>query len=94
MSGLEYITGVPITILKSSTRTATVGCPVGKSVIAGGYATSVPAGSSALPVFMQIDSSYYDVFTMLWTIRATNVASGGGNRSLTLTPYAVCAIVQ
>lgn len=83
-----------MTLLKSTSGTAIVGCPAGKSVIAGGYRTSVPAGSSTLAVYMQIDSSYYDVGTMLWTVNATNAASGGGNRSLVLTAYAVCVIVQ
>jgi len=43
---------------------------------------------------MQIDSSYYDAGTMLWTVNGTNASSGGGNRSLVLTPYAVCVTVQ
>ncbi len=81
-------------MLKSSSSTATVGCPVGTRVIAGGFSTSVAPGSSALPVYMQIDSSFFDASTLLWTVRATNAASGGGNRSLVLTPYAVCATVQ
>ena len=94
MSGLQHATGTPVTILKSTSGMATAGCPAGKSVIGGGYLTTVPAGSNALSVYMQIDSSYYDALTMLWTINGTNAASGGGNRSLILTAYAVCAIVQ
>ena len=88
------MTGTPLTILKSSSGTATAGCPVGKSMIAGGFTTSVPSGSSALPVFMQVHNSFYDTLPSLWSVTGTNVASGGGNRSLVLTAYAVCAVVQ
>ncbi len=94
MSGLQQIMGTPSTILKSTSGSATAGCPAGKSVIGGGFTTSVPAGSSALPVFMQVDSSFYDSILMLWSVSGTNAASGGGNRSLVLTAYAVCAVVN
>jgi hypothetical protein len=94
MSELQYVTGTPLTLLKSTSGTASAGCPAGKSVIGGGYRTSIPAGSSTFSVYMQIDSSYYDAGTMLWTVNGTNASSGGGNRSLVLTPYAVCVTVQ
>lgn len=94
MSGLQYVTGTPLTILKSSFGTATAGCPAGKSAIGGGFGTSVPAGSSAMPAFMQVDTSFYDMATMRWVVSATNAATGSGNRSLVLTAYAVCATVQ
>lgn len=94
MSGLEFVTGTPLTILKSTSGTTTAGCPAGKSVIAGGFTTSVPSGSSALPVYMQVHNSFYDTLLSLWSVTGTNAASGGGNRSLVLTAYAVCANVQ
>jgi hypothetical protein len=93
ISGLQYITRPPLTLLKLTTGTAIAACPSGHNVIGGGFATTVPAGSSANPAFMQVFKSTNGGSTT-WSVNATNAASGGGNFSLTLTVYAICAIVQ
>jgi hypothetical protein len=90
---LQYVSGTPLTIPKLTSGTATVTCPAGLTVIAGGYTTTVPGGSSANPAFMQIFLSANNGSTV-WRVSATNAASGGGNRSLTLTAHAICALVQ
>lgn len=94
LSGIQHITGTPVTILKSTSGSATAACPAGKAVIGGGYSTSEVNGSSANPGLMQINSSYFDPNTSVWTVSGTNVAGGGGNLSLVLTAYAICATVQ
>ncbi len=96
MSGLSYVTGTPIVVTKGTTVTLTTGCPIGKSVISGGYDTDVTLGSSASVDFILVSSSYFDIATMSWKVTVTNLKNGNGNqnKSLTVTPYAVCVIVQ
>ena len=93
LSGLQYIAGTPATLLKLTTGTAIAMCPSGRSVIGGGSTTGVPAGSNANPAYMQVFNSVNSGSTS-WSVSGTNAESGGGNRSLTLTAYAICAIVQ
>jgi hypothetical protein len=103
MSGLQTILGTPVTLLRNTTGTASVSCPAGLKVIAGGFSTSVPAGSSAgaadLQVFISIPSGAAG-----WSASGKNNASGsngnngngnnGNNVTLTLQAYALCAVVQ
>jgi hypothetical protein len=93
MSGLQYITGIPLTLLKLTTGTATATCPTGRNVIGGGYTTTVPSGSFAAQAFMQVFSSANSGMT-IWSVSGTNASVGNGNLSLTLTSYAICAVVQ
>jgi hypothetical protein len=93
ISGLQYVTGTGVIIGKLSTGTATASCSSGRTVIAGGYGTTVPGNSGGNPAFMQIFKSANNG-TTIWSVTGTNSASGNGNLNLTLTAYAVCAIVQ
>jgi hypothetical protein len=90
---LQYVTGIPLTLLKLATGTATATCPAGRNVIGGGYTTTVPSGSSAAQAFMQVFSSAYSG-TTIWSVSGTNASVGNGNLNLVLTAYAICAIVQ
>jgi hypothetical protein len=92
MSGLQYIVGSPITLLKQTTGTATATCPAGLRVISGGYTTSVPTGSQADPFDIQVFSSVFSGITD-WIVNAKNSAQPN-NASLVLTAYAICAVVQ
>ena len=90
---MQYITGTPLTLLKLTTGTAIATCPSGRNVIGGGFTATVPSGSSANPAFIQVFNSVNSGSTT-WSVSATNAALGSGNRSLTLTAYAICAMVQ
>jgi hypothetical protein len=93
MSRLQYIIGSPLTLLKLTTGTAIATCPSGRNVIAGGFTTTVPNGSSANPAFMQVFSSA-NSSPSVWSVSATNAAVGNGNLNLILMAYAICASVQ
>ena len=90
---MQYITGTPLVLLKQTIGTAIATCPSGRSVLGGGFTATVPSGSSAIPAYMQAFDSVNSGST-IWSVSAANAAQGGGNRSLTLTAYAICAIVQ
>jgi hypothetical protein len=90
---LQYTTGTSLTLLKQTIGTTIATCSSGRSVIGGGFTTTVPSGSSAIPAFMQVFNSANSGST-IWSVSAANAAQGSGNRSLTLTAYAICAIVQ
>ena len=92
MSGLQYITGSPLLLLKQTTGTATATCPAGLNVISGGYTTTVPPGSSATPSVMQVFSSVFSGVNA-WSVTGTNNANSN-SATLLLTAYAVCALVQ
>ena len=92
MSGVQYITGSPVTLGKNVTGTATATCPAGLQVISGGFTTTIPAGSVHSPGDMQVFSSVFSGMTG-WSVTATNNNSSNSG-SLTLTAYAVCAVVQ
>lgn len=93
MFGMEYITGVPITIAKGETGTATAVCTPGKKVLSGGYVTTTSSGSGANPSEVRVYSSVFDGGMGSWIVAGANVAKGGGNQDLTLSAYAVCAAV-
>ena len=80
-----------MTLSKQASGTAAAVCPAGLQVIGGGFNTTVPAGSTATPNLMQVFSSAPSG-TTAWTVSATN----GTNKTadLTITAYAICAVVQ
>jgi hypothetical protein len=92
MSGLQYITGSPLTLIKQTTGTATAACPAGLNIISGGYTTTVPVGSSANPSTMHVFSSVFAGLNS-WSVTATNTTNSN-NAALVLTAYAICALVQ
>jgi hypothetical protein len=92
MSGLQYITGSPLTLARQATGTATATCPAGLRAISGGYATTVPTDSQADPSNIQIFSSIFSGTTG-WSVSAKNSAQPN-NASLVLTAHAICAVVQ
>ena len=93
ISGLEQVTGTPVTILRGENGTSIATCPNGKTVLGGGFSTAVPAGSSARPEAMIVFSSMSDGTTG-WKVRGTNTTSrNDGGTQLTLTAYAICAVV-
>jgi len=91
VSGLQYVTGPSLTLLKQTTGTFTATCPAGLKVLSGGFSTTVPAGSTAGAFDIRIFVSTFSG-NNAWTVTAKNGASGN-NASLVLTAYAVCAIV-
>jgi hypothetical protein len=93
LSGYEVVTGAAVTIAKQTAGASTATCPSGKSVISGGFQTSVPSGSSASLQMIDMLNSFPNN-TSSWRVRGFNSASGAGNQSLTLTAYAICASVQ
>jgi hypothetical protein len=93
ISGLQHVTGSPVTISRGSSETVTATCPSGKTVIGGGFKTGVPPGSAARPEAMIVFSSAGDG-TSGWSVSGANTTSrNDGNATLTLTAYAICAIV-
>jgi hypothetical protein len=92
LAGLQYVTGIPLTLLKQTTGTATAMCPAGLNIISGGFTTAVPAGSNATPSAMRVFNSFFSGVNG-WSVSATNTASGN-NAALSLTAYAICALVQ
>jgi hypothetical protein len=89
---LQYITGNPLTLLKQATGTALAACPSGLKVISGGFMTTVPPGSNASPVALEVFNSVFSGVNG-WSVSATNTANGN-NAALILTAYAICAFVQ
>jgi hypothetical protein len=92
LSGLQYITGIPLTLIRQETGTAIATCPAGLKVISGGYNTTVPTGSQADASDIQIFSSMFSGLTG-WSVRAKNSAHPN-EASLILTVYAICAAAQ
>ena len=93
ISGLQHVTGSPVTVLRSESQTAAATCPNGKTVIGGGFTTGVPPGSSARPEAMIVFSSASNATTG-WSVSGANTTPrNNGDASLTLTAYAVCAVV-
>ena len=88
ISGLLSV-NAPVTLPKQVTGTATATCPAGRSVVGGGFTTTVPSGSNAKPAQMQVSNSSPST-SAAWSVTGTN--SGNGN--LVLTAYAMCAAVQ
>jgi hypothetical protein len=86
------ITGTPVIIQKQSSGTAVATCTNGKKILGGGYMTGVPQGSSSSPEMMTVFTSFADSL-LSWSVKGFNNSNGGQDRSLTLTAYAVCAVV-
>lgn len=95
MSGLQYVTGTPTVIPKNTSMIAVAMCPAGKSVIGGGYSTSIPPGSNASPEFLLVTGFSFATPSTSWTVSVTNLGKGNGNnnRDLLVTAYAVCVQV-
>jgi hypothetical protein len=92
LSGLQYVTGSPLTLERQETGTAIAACPAGLKVISGGYNTTVPNGSRADRFDLQVFRSMFSGLTE-WSVSAKNSAHPS-NASLILTVYAICAVVQ
>jgi hypothetical protein len=79
-------------MLKGESRASMATCPNGKVVLGGGFSTSVPAGSLARPEGMIVFSSVSDGPTG-WIVNGSNTTSRNSDGALTLTAYAICAVV-
>jgi hypothetical protein len=91
--GLQHVIGIRVSVLRGSSGVATATCPTGKVVIGGGFATDVPPGGSARPESMIVFSSVSNGSTG-WSVNGANTTSrNGGDTTLNLTAYAVCAVV-
>ena len=88
---MQYITGIPLTLIKQETGTAIATCPAGLNVLSGGYNTTVPTGSQAEASDIQTFSSVFSGLTG-WSASAKNNARLN-SASLILTVYAICGIV-
>ena len=87
---MQYITGSPVTVGVNQTETATATCPAGTQVISGGFRTTEPPGGGGNPAGMTVFNSFFAASNDGWRVRATNKSNG----PLTLTAFAVCAVVQ
>jgi hypothetical protein len=87
------ITGTAVVIQKQSSGTAIAACTSGKKIFGGGYTTAVPPGSSSSLEMMTVFNSFADGL-LSWSVSGFNNSNGGQDRSLSLTAYAICAVVQ
>jgi hypothetical protein len=93
LSGVQNVAGNLVIISSQTSGTTIATCPAGKTVIAGGYMTELPAGSMSSLPNMQVFSSV-PAGTASWRVSGFNADSGlSGKKDLTLTAYAICAVV-